>query len=749
MLTEVIIAGIFSIMSASMRSHTFTEYPHNSGLIVSPNYKLYQQALAFIFAIHEINRNPNLLPNVTLRLDKCDILHDSKRTYKVILDILFTEQRRVTNYACNRKENVLSVIGGLTEETSSQLATITSVYKIPQLSYGVSETGLSDKNDFPALYQMAPKETTYYVGLVQLLLHFRWTWVGFVSNDVEERFVRDLKPLFEQNSICVAFVETVNIYGGLKKDLMNNLGLFQKVRETLLLTKANVIILHGESWFQDYIAFALDIFEHNTKEYIRKVWIVPPEWSFVSLPTGRVLSQNIFNGALSISCHENAVPAFKDFLHNFTPSKSLLNFLPLYSSDKLHCYYLNETQFQKENCTGEGKLEVIYDTGMTGESFNIYNAVYAIANALHAMYMSREKGRLHKSTSQNQNVQPWQTPPASRCVESCPLGHMKRDREGKQVCCYDCVSCPEDTVSNHTGHCDPCPEDQYPNKNHNQCIPKMASFLSYQEPLGIVLVSLAVAFAVITGLVMQIFLKHWNTPIVKANNRNLTCVLLGAIFLCYLSSLLFIGKPGKVSCLLRQKAFGIIFSVAVSCVLAKTVMVFLAFMATKPGNKMRKWLGPKVANSIVLCCSFIQVAICLAWLSASPPFPDANRHSQIGLIILECNEGSVLMFYCVLGYMGFLAIISFALAFFARKLPDAFNEAKFITFSMLVFCSVWISFLPVYLSTKGKTTVAVEVFAILASTLGLLACIFFPKCYIIVLRSDLNTRKMLIGSRIE
>ncbi|XP_069601387.1 vomeronasal type-2 receptor 26-like [Ranitomeya imitator] len=336
--------------------------------------------------------------------------------------------------------------------------------------------------------------------------------------------------------------------------------------------------------------------------------------------------------------------------------------------------------------------------------------------------------------------------PYSRCSEKCFPGSRKAVLEGHHICCYECILCSNGEVSNKSDaeNCEKCFYTEWPNEARDKCVPKVIEFLSYDtDVVTYVFLFLSVLSSTTIILLIGIFTFFRNTPVVRANNRNLSFIILVSLKLSLLCIFLFIGKPVDITCMVRHVYFGIIFTVVLSSILAKTIIVCIAFKATTPDSSWRKWLGVKLPNFIVVILSSLQVLNAILWLLFSPPFQDLDMDSYPGKIIIQCNEGSRLAFYVMLGYMGFLAAVSLILAFMVRKLPDIYNEAKYITFSMLVFFSVWICAIPAYVSSKGKNMVSVEVFAILASGNGIVICIFLPKLWNILARSKTKTRQLL------
>ncbi|XP_048460487.1 extracellular calcium-sensing receptor-like [Rhincodon typus] len=338
------------------------------------------------------------------------------------------------------------------------------------------------------------------------------------------------------------------------------------------------------------------------------------------------------------------------------------------------------------------------------------------------------------------------TVPQGTCSESCPPGTRKAMRPGEPVCCFDCAECRAADISNTTDalSCTRCPLEYWPNQYRNECLLKDIEFLSFQDSLGVALTSFTGGGACLTIAMAVIFFKYRHTPLVQANNSELSFFMLLSLFLCFLSALLFIAHPSPWSCRLRYTIFGVTFALCLSGILGKTMVVLLAFKTLSPNNHLVKWFSPKCQRIFVLILTSVQCVICIVWIILSPPFPFKSLKYYQNIMSLECQVGSITYFCTVFTYIFFLAVVTLVLAFLARKLPDSFNEATHITFSLLVFFAVWITFFPVYVSSPEKYSAVVYAFAILSSSFGLLLCIFAPKCYIILLKPEKNTRKNLM-----
>ncbi|XP_070761763.1 extracellular calcium-sensing receptor-like [Enoplosus armatus] len=821
---DVILGGLFEVHYTSVFPElTFTSQPNQLSCqgFDPPGFR---HAMTMAFAIDEINKNSNLLPNVTLGYS----LYDNCATLVIGFSAALSlaggqDEKFLLQENCLGTPPVLGIVGDSFSTFSIATSDVIGLFKLPIVSYFATCSCLSDRQRFPSFFRTIPSDAFQVRAMIQILKRFGWTWAGLLVSDddyglhVARSFQSDLA---QSGGGCLAYSEILP-WGDNPSEL-------KRIVEVMKKSTARVVIVFAHQ------IHMIQLMGEVVKQNVTGLqWMASEAWTAAAvLQTPHHMPY--LGGTLGIAIRRGEIPGLRDFLLRIR--LDLLdnnNDLRQFWEYTFQCRFAPPPAGWMEAggalCTGDEDLENVetefLDISNLRPEYNVYKAVYALAYALDDMLQCEpERGPFSAhSCATLQTMEPWQLihylekvnfttpfgdqvsfdengdalpiydimnwlwlpeggtkvqnvgvvkksaskgeeltldedkifwnfdskqPPRSVCSESCSPGTRMAGKKGHPVCCFDCVPCSEGKFSNETDsmECTSCPEDFWSSPQRDHCVPKKTEFLSYHEPLGICLTTASLLGTFVCAVVLGIFIYHRSTPMVRANNSELSFLLLVSLKLCFLCSLLFIGRPRLWTCQLRHVAFGISFVLCVSCILVKTMVVLAVFKASKPGGGASlKWFGAVQQRGTVLGLTSIQAAICTAWIVSSSPVPHKNGQYYNDKIVYECVVGSTIGFAVLLGYIGLLAILSFLLAFLARNLPDNFNEAKLITFSMLIFCAVWVAFVPAYVNSPGKYADAVEVFAILASSFGLLVALFGPKCYIILLRPERNTKKAIMG----
>uniref|UniRef100_A0A8C8WKI8 G-protein coupled receptor family C group 6 member A n=1 Tax=Panthera leo TaxID=9689 RepID=A0A8C8WKI8_PANLE len=746
---HVIIGGLFAIHEKMLSSE---DYPRPEiQKCVGFEISIFLQTLAMIHSIEMIN-NSTLLSGIKLGYEIYDTCTEVTVAMAAALRFLskFNSSGEIMEFKCDYSSympRVKAVIGAGYSEITMAVSRMLNLQLMPQVSYESTAEILSDKIRFPSFLRTVPSDFYQTKAMAHLIEKSGWNWIGIIATDDDygQMALNNFAVQTTANNVCIAFKEVLPAF---LSDNTIEVRINETLEKIIAEAQVNVIVV----FLRQFHVF--NLFSKALERNINKIWIASDNWSTATKIT-TIPNVKRIGKVVGFTFRRGNMSSFHSFLQNLHifPSdnnKVLNEYATLLSA----CAYVKDSDLsQCISNHSQGTLaykvdkdlernfslrnDFLWDYTEPGLVHSIQLAVLSLGYAIRDLCQARD--------CQNPNAfQPWEQI-QSKCSKECSPGQMKKTTRSQHICCYECVNCPENHYSNQTDmdHCLLCNnKTQWAPVRSTACFEKEVEYLSWNDSLAILLLALSLLGIMFVLAIGIIFTRNLNTPVVKSSGGLLVCyVILLCHFLNFASTGFFIGEPQDFTCKTRQTFFGVSFTLCISCILVKSLKILLAFSFDPKLQNFLKCLYKPIP--IIFTCTGIQVAICTIWLIFAAPAVEENV-SLPRVIILECEEGSILAFGIMLGYIAILAFICFVFAFKGRKLPENYNEAKFITFGMLIYFIAWITFVPVYATTFGKYLPAVEIIVILISNYGILCCTFFPKCYVILYKQETNTKSAFL-----
>ncbi|KAJ7370630.1 hypothetical protein OS493_031045, partial [Desmophyllum pertusum] len=366
---DVILGGLFNI-------HQLHE--NSNGQCGELDTKGMGRAQAMIFAIETINKDSNLLPNITLGYDIRDYCENVTKATQMTYELTKNKYCvKTTRSNTNNTKPIMALIGPFESRTALVIGEILQMLNVSSISGTTTSPELSSYN-YKHLYRTVPPDTFLAKAMADIIDHFNWTYVAAVGLDdsygrngvwslVQEAAAR------KGGSFCIAmtgFIPHENQFPSIR-DIVTSLLRQENIRVVILWT---------------YGSYQMNFFrEVNRQNLIGRVWIL----SEVSLTSKIFLNTGFFTINESIGFQPRSFydAGLKEHMIELLTNNTHNHYAPEWWSE-VRALTLNCSVANMQNIIQHGNDQnalcsqaVVHD--MYGSNIPyVIDAVYSVAHAL-------------------------------------------------------------------------------------------------------------------------------------------------------------------------------------------------------------------------------------------------------------------------------------------------------------------------------------------------------------------------------
>ncbi|EDV24563.1 uncharacterized protein TRIADDRAFT_11098, partial [Trichoplax adhaerens] len=706
--------------------------------------------------------------------------------YKILPSCANNNSRKYNNASQKR---IVGVIGPGSSRESVLVSDLLNIFRIPQISYSSTSDDLSEKERYKYFLRTVPRDYLQVRAMIDLCLHYNWSYVQFVYSEGSygENGFKNFRSQITTLNLCIAAEYELaqsaptHRYDTVMSSILSksnkakvvilfcNWGEMAKLFEAADRANAagRIIFIGSDDWTtntyymnsSNYVAEGSLYFQLHG-EYVRDF-----DRYFTQLTPYNVdrIQDPWFNESWQANFNCNLPPATENICDKslrwtnvtggFTQGRKII-----YVINGVYAYAHALHNMHKELCKGksglcsamqsiDGHLLFKYLLRVSfmdiansshvefDNQGDIKNGGYDIDNLqkVNKSYISRIVGIwLSDDLSLRKDTIQWSIGNSSHILESecsqpCQEGLFKIIKE--EICCWVCTSCISKQYFNYSlSQCVDCPINYWPHPNRTFCIPVDITHINLRDGISVILIIFSIIGMTFVAYLFYVYRKFNNHPTIKASGRELCYCIMCSSIVISINCITPIPKPTISLCVWYRVATGLSFSLCYGSLLVKTTRIYRIFRHSKQSLKRPSFTSPKSQILFVSTIVIIRLLVVITWVGLEPPAIQREYYDYGKEIHLKCKHATTDMIIST-SIDGTLIVLCTVFAFLTRHLPENYNEARFINFSMFAVIIVWLAFISAYFTFKVNLQPVMLAITGYISVMATLLFVFVPKLY--------------------